>query len=377
MKPLRVAQVTLSMGQGGIENLIISLARAVSRDQLHFHLYCLDAGGDLLATTEQLGIPFKVFGRRPGLDWNLIAVLARAFREDGIQLVHTHNQAAHFYGCLAARLARIPAVINTEHSRHYIQMHWRRRLEKRILSIVTDKAVTVSEELRQLSIENDRISPRKLEVIVNGVDVARFDDVPTKEVDDFRLQLGIPAAAPVLCIVARLHPIKNHPLLLQAVTALKNDYPDIRLLVVGDGEERAVLEQLSSELGLGGMVIFLGNCSDIPVILKASDALVLCSISEGLPLVLLEGMAARIPVVVTTGANRAGLIKHGVNGIVAGATLEELAAAIASALAAKGSSSAMTDAAYNILIDRYSIKKTADSYLRLYGRCQSRQGRPL
>ena len=366
MKQLRVGQITLTMGQGGIENLIVSLARVADSAQIEYRLYCLDAGGELLAETEKLGMRGRVFSRKPGFDWSLIFSLAQAFREDGLDVVHTHNQAAHFYGALAARVAGVRFVINTEHSRHNIQDHWRRRFEKRMLAKMTTTMVTVSEELRQLSIENDGISPGKLAVIVNGVDIQRFENVRDDAVAALRMEKGVSISAKVLCIVARLHPIKNHTLLLQSVKILTNDYPDIRLLVVGDGDERQSLENLAHELGITNNVLFMGNRSDVPVILKASDAVVLCSRTEGLPLALLEAMAAQTPIIVTKGANRSDLITHGSNGLVAGDQPEELAVTILRCISQKNRSIEMAAVAYSQVMTNYSIEKTAADYLNIY-----------
>jgi glycosyltransferase involved in cell wall biosynthesis len=366
MKPIRVGQVTLTMGQGGIENLILSLTQVVKSESIIFRLYCLDAGGVLLDEAEKLGMQPRVFSRKPGLDWRLILSLAKAFRDDRLDVVHTHNQAAHFYGCLAAKVAGVPVIINTEHSRHYIQHHWRRRFEKRMLSNVTSTMVTVSNELCQLSIEKDGIASDKLVVIVNGVDISRFDGVQDETIKIFRLENGIPPTARILSIVARLHPIKNHSLILQAVKILTTVYPDIRLLIVGDGELRRNLEHLSSDLKIANNVSFLGNRMDVPVILKASDATVLCSLTEGLPLILLEAMAARTLIIVTNRANRSGLIKHGINGLVVGDQPQELANAVSMSINNRSNHFDMTAIAYDQIRAHYAIEETANNYKKLY-----------
>ena len=363
---VKVAHITLSMGTGGIEKLIISLFKATDPTLVEYRLYCLDAGGELLNEAEMLGVPTKVFCRRPGLDLQLIFKLAKAFSEDSLDVVHTHNQAAHFYGSLAAKIAGVPIVINTEHSRHYIQDHWRRRFEKRMLSMITTYMVTVSKDLCLLSTEDDRIAPNKLRVIVNGVDVQRYDNVEPEAVSIFQNENGITPSTKVLCIIARLHPIKNHSLLLQAVKLLMFKFPDVRLLIVGDGTERESLEQLSEELDITSNVSFLGNRNDVSVILKACDAAVLCSHTEGLPLVLLEAMAAQTPIIVTKGANRSGLIVHGVNGLVAGDNSNELAMAISDIFTNKVNRLEMTHVAYYQVLKQFSIEMTAKDYSYLY-----------
>jgi L-malate glycosyltransferase len=373
MTPLHVGHVTLTMEQGGIENLIISLGKNAAREQMKCSVYCLDGGGELTETAERLGMQLRLFRRRPGMDWRLILSLARGFRADNLHVVHTHNEAANFYGCLAARLAGTPVVINTEHSRHYIDERWQRRIEKRFLALLTDRLVAVSAELRRCSLYTDRINPEKLAVIVNGVDQDRFTSVRPGAAAEFRSREGISPRAMVVTIVARLHPVKNHPLLFRAIKLLAGKLPDLRLVVVGDGEEKAALELLVDNLGLAGVIKFLGSRRDVPVILKASNMLVLCSSTEGLPLILLEAMTAGIPVVVTKGANSSGLVRHGINGLVSGDTAEELALAITALYEADPSNADMTAAAYELATSCYSLDRMSDEYGRLYRQCLSRR----
>ncbi|MDA3807453.1 MAG: glycosyltransferase [Thiomicrorhabdus sp.] len=364
MSTIRIAQVTLSMGQGGIENLLIALAENQDAERYATYLYCLDHGGELLTQIAALGVPTKVLGRRPGLDFKLILRLARAFKEDAIQLVHTHNEAAHFYGCLAARLARIP-VINTEHSRHYVEGHWRRQLEKRFLSFLTAKLVTVSEELRRASIDQDRLSAKKITVVSNGVDLARFSSIPLTEGLELKKALSFEPNNKIITIVARLNPIKNHDLLIKAFALVQQPLPEARLLIVGDGDLRANLQDVATKLTPPGMVVFLGDRSDVPVLLKMSDVLVLCSHREGLPLVLLEGMAAGVPIVVTEGANQSSLIQDWVTGCISQSDAQGLADTLLKVLSDNVTEKIASNAK-KLVTEQYSIDQTVAQYETLY-----------
>lgn len=366
MKRIRVAQVTLSMGQGGIENLILSLIENQDAKKFESFLYCLDQGGELLGQLGKLEAPPRIFGRKPGLDLRLIVHLARAFRRDGIDVVHTHNQAAHFYGCLAARLARVPVVLTTEHSRHYIDEHWRRRLEKTFLTCFTDRIITVSEELKHASITRDRVPGSKIEVVVNGVDVERFDSLPEQDVVAFKQSLGIFSNSKVVGIVARLHPVKNHRLLFQAFALALKTIPEFYLVVVGDGELRQELELFARDLGIAHRLKFLGSRTDIPLLMKAFDTMVLCSHTEGMPLVLLEGMAAGTPLLVTEGANLSGIIMHGTNGIVCRGEEEDLAQNLISILMNGVDISGLRAAGKKMIINNYSIGQVIGQYNNLY-----------
>lgn len=365
MSQLNVAQITLSMGQGGIENLLISLVENQASEHFKTYVYCLDYGGELLPKIESLVVLTRVFKRKPGIDWQLIVALAKCFKKDDIDIVHTHNEASHFYGCLAALLVRKPVVVNTEHSRHYVDGHWRRRLEKKLLSFVTKKIIAVSDELLTASIERDWISPKKLTVVANGVDLKRFLTRPRSELIKLKQELGIQPNVKIITIIARLNPIKNHALLLDAFALLCRTTPLLNLLIVGDGGLRSELEKLSNKLGIANQVTFLGNRSDIPELLAITDVLVLCSHREGLPLVLLEGMAARVPIVVTQGANRSGVIKNQISGFVCEACTEQLAENILYAVDSKTTPNTV-DNAEAVVNQDYSIAKTVSLYETIY-----------
>lgn len=362
---IRVAQMTLTMGQGGIENLIVSMARHQAKSVFQTSLYCLDSGGDLVEPIQLMGAPVRVFARKPGLDLGVIWRLAKSMRSDGIHVLHTHNQAAHFYGCLAARLARVPVVINTEHSRHNTDGLWRRRVEKKVLSWLSSRMVTVSDELRAASIKRDGVSVGKVEVVGNGVDIERFSSVAKAVKRATKKALGLKPGQKTVCIIARLHPIKNHTLLIQALSRIRQDHPDVHLLVIGDGELKGELEDLTRYLGLGEAVTFLGNRLDIPELMSISNLLVLCSHSEGLPLVLLEAMAAELPVLVTEGANRGGLIRSGENGLVCRAEIDALSQAIVEAFESD-SLGKLARRAQEEVARRFSITQTVRRYESMY-----------
>ena len=363
--PIKVAQITLSMGQGGIENLLVSMAGYQQKKNISTYLYCLDSGGELLETIKSAGAIVRVFHRKPGTDWKLIRLLAKAYKEDGIDIVHTHNQAAHFYGCLAKLLTSKPIIVNTEHSRHYIEGHWRRSLEKKILSYLTKKMVTVSDELLYASIEKDRIAPAKLATISNGIDLNKFNGSGSTEISKLKEKMGYRSNDQIICIVARLNPIKNHKLLLEAFTQIYKTKRNIHLLIIGDGELRSELEAYAVRLSVDDKVKFLGDRSDIPELLKMSNVMVLCSYREGLPLVLLEGMAAGIPIVVTPGANRSGIIKDLETGFVCEETAVQLAKKITIVLESHKVQQVINNARKCVSED-YSIAQTAEQYKMIY-----------
>ena len=367
----KLAHITLSMGPAGVEHFIINFARRLNRKCFDLTVGCLDAGGVLLDEIHSLGCSSFVLSRQSGLDWRLVVSLARIFSKQKFDIVHTHNQAAHFYAGLAAKISRVPCLITTEHSRHYIEERRIRRLEKLILSSFTDRWVNVSQELAQLSIEKDGLLSKKVRVIPNGIDIERFRK-PMSFYNDYndiarmKKGLGIPSDAKLAIMVARLHPIKNHKILLQAVAAIKERIKNVHIILVGDGELRDDLMELAQQLGIGNRIHFLGYRQDIPELLWLSDLFVLCSFTEGMPLSLLEAMAAGVPVIIARTANKAGVITDGVNGKVVETDTKALAVGLANILENQDHYKRLAENGFEFVSKHFSLETMMKQYESLY-----------
>gem|GEM_PF-459598 len=368
--PIRVAHITLNMHTGGIENFILNFSRKIDRTKFELTVGCLDGGGVLLDDIDRLGHKSFVLSRRPGLDLSLIFELAKTFRKAGYHIIHTHNQASHFYAGLAARLAGVPCLITTEHSRHNIDLKLRRRIEKFFLSRITDAWITVSADLAHAAVQKDGLSRAKVSVIPNGIDTDLFSVTESpehkKRQNELRGSLEIQQDARVAIIVARLDPVKNHSMLLRALSSSELLKRRVCLLIVGDGELRDELTNLSRNLGLERCVRFLGLRRDIPDLLALSDLFVLCSHTEGLPLSLLEAMAAKVPVLITRPANKARLIMDGRNGRVVDHSSEALGQGILELLEAQSKFASFTGKAAELISESYAIDSMMHRYEKLY-----------
>ncbi len=337
---LKIAHITLTMrdGGGGLESLIVNIARSMDPELYSVTVGCLDHGGSLLDHIHGMNYDSFVTGRRPGIDWKLIFKLARIFTKKKFQIVHSHNQAAHFYAGIAAKLARVPVIVITEHSRHNTELLWRRKFEKRLLYSITDKWIVVSQELAEQSIQEDGLGRDKLQVIRNGVDFSYFNkinknqEMKSQQAARLKMELGLPENSQVIIMVARLHPIKNHALFLDAFARLGASFPEAHAIFVGDGECRNELIRKSNALHLADKIHFLGFREDIAELLGVSDVFVLCSKTEGLPVSLLEACAAQVPVVITRPANKACLIENKKNGIEVSDNPDDLADGLATIL---------------------------------------------
>jgi glycosyltransferase involved in cell wall biosynthesis len=161
-----------------------------------------------------------------------------------------------------------------------------------------DRLIAVSTEVKAFHLEKTAVPEEKVLVIENGVDVAAFDGYE-KQAQVIRAEFGISPNAPVLGIIGRLKPQKDLPTFLQAAVEILRARPDTRFLVVGDGPLQPELQAQAQALGLFPALVFTGMRKDVPAILASIDILVLSSLWEGLPVILLEAMAAARPVVST------------------------------------------------------------------------------
>jgi glycosyltransferase involved in cell wall biosynthesis len=364
-----IAHITLSMAPGGLENIIVNLSKETNKDLFKVTVGCLDSGGELIEQIHAAGHESFITSRKTGLDWQLIVYLAKSFAKKRFHIVHTHNQAAHFYAGIAAKLAKIPILVTTEHSRHNTDKIWRRQLEKRILCALSDKWITVSEEIAAQSIEKDGLPANKISVIRNGIKFSNFrkSNNPRKIITlQTKQELGLPENSKVIIMVARLHPIKNHALFLESFAGISKRCHNTHALIVGDGVCLESLTVQCKSLKIDDRVHFLGYRSDVSSLLHISDVFVLCSRTEGLPVSLLEACAAGVPVLITEKSNSAQLIENGLTGTVVSSNKEDIEKGLTHLLSNHSHVKQMAEKAAEIVKHEYSLTKMASRYDALY-----------
>lgn len=229
------------------------------------------------------------------LDVGLIFRIRGYAEKNHIRLLHCHGYKSNFYG-LFARPKNVP-IVATNHN--WLASHWKLRAYRRFDSLVIryfTRIIAVSEGVRKEMLRYG-VPQEKIRVIDNGIDLTRFGD--TASPTAIREEFGIKEGVRVIGTVGNLGPEKGHVYMLQAARGIVNRVEPVKFIFVGDGRMRAYLEQEASELGIGDNVIFAGFRTDIPSLLSAMDIFVLPSVTEGLPMVLLEAMAAKKAVVAT------------------------------------------------------------------------------
>ncbi|WP_300156369.1 glycosyltransferase family 4 protein [Solidesulfovibrio sp.] len=364
---LRLAHLILDMGFGGAERLAQDVAIALQERGARCHVVCFDAISGNTAPLARHGIPVELIQRKQiAFDSRACLRLLRRLKALGVQLLHAHDLSSLSYAVAAGLLLGIPVVM-TEHSRHYIEARRIRRLEKRLLCLGVRRLVAVSPELARASVERDHVAPGKVAVIENGVDVERYARAQGRA---FREELALGPGEALVGMVGRLEAIKGPDVLLEAFTALAGRFPGARLAYVGEGGLGEALRARSQALGLAARVRFLGSRSDIPQVMSGLDILVLPSLSEGLPLALLEGMAAGRAVVATAVGRVPGIVRpawEGENGrLVPPGDVRALARTLMTLLGDAPLRARLGRAAQDFVARRYRLQDTFRNYQTVY-----------
>lgn len=293
-----ICQVLHSLCVGGAEILAARLARNL-QDEFRFVFACLDDAGFLADELSRDGFPVHVLRRQPGFDWRLVRTLSQLFRREQVDVIHAHQYAPFAYCAMARGWWSKQGIVFTEHGRHQPDYPRPKRIfANKYLLRPQDTAIGVGEAVRQALIQNEGLPPQRVQVIYNGIDLTKFDpDAPRREA--IRNELGFAANDFLIFQVARLDYLKDHATALRMMARIKRTDRPIKLVIIGDGPERATIERLQTELQLESSVRLLGQRTDVARLIQAADALLLTSVSEGIPLTLIEGMAAGLPIVAT------------------------------------------------------------------------------
>ena len=372
----------ISLAHGGLERLVVDWTNARNRRQPgSTWVVCLDEPGALAPQVEG-GALLCASARRAVFPWDCRAVreIRRWLRGGavgwspagvGVDLVHSHNVAARQY----AALATVGSAVRHVHTEHGSNPHMKgakNLLRNALFDVATDRVVAVSQATAAVLAAARRFRRKDVRVIPNGI--APRPRPPPEQVAEARRVLGIPSDAFVIGSVGRLAHVKGYDRLLRAFAGLcgRGDVGSaertLRLVLVGDGPERGALEALAAELGVTDRVVFAGYRDDAEVLLELMRMFVLPSRSEGLPVALLEAMAAGCPTAATDAGETRRVLADGHRGWMLPDDETAWPDVLAGCIEDIGSGMAgtMIRQAEDMVRTTYSQEATLDAYEELY-----------
>lgn len=370
-KPL-IVHVLHSLDTGGMERIVVSVING-TRDRYRHAVICLAGFGALRDEIDDPSIVCVSLGKRPGKDLGSYARLWRVLRKLRPDLVQTYNIGA-LDATLVARLAGVRRVVQAEHGRDVsdpLGRNRKYRLLRRWLQACISRFVAVSQDLATWLRDEIGIRPAKVVCIQNGIDTQRYGS--TDGAREARPLLGsfAPSGSLLVGAVGRLDAVKDHVGLVDAFAMLLDGTPGwagrLRLVIVGEGSERARIEQHVARLGIGDAVRLLGNCADVPALLQEFDLFVLSSIAEGIPLTVLEAMAAGLPVVATRVGGVGEVVADGETGaLVEPSDPRALATALGRYVEDAGLRHRHGAAGRARVASRFGMQSMLDAYVGLY-----------
>ncbi|HOD82879.1 MAG: D-inositol 3-phosphate glycosyltransferase [Planctomycetes bacterium ADurb.Bin126] len=296
--PVRMIHLVLSLDIGGLENLVWQMTERAPEFGLSTDVACMDHGGFFADEIRREGVEVFVANRKGGLDLGSVLRLARFCVRRGVRLVHSHSGCMLYAALLGWTLPYLK-IVHTDHGRHHPD--WPIVCsEERVAIRRIDRLVSVSHTLAGYLRQVVRL-PADMDILWNGVNVDTFQPPTPDQRADARQRWNMPADARVVGTVGRMSPVKNHPLLLRAFKRVSADRPELRLLLVGEGDERPALMALAGELGIADRTCFTGRVDafDLNRGLWAMDVFANSSDSEAMPVTVLEALASGLPCVAT------------------------------------------------------------------------------
>ena len=351
-EPLRIVQLIAPSKIAGAERSTVSLCRGLSARGHHVSLL-VKYSHALIDTARAEGV--DALSMRFAGKLNLLAVgrLARWFRRHNVDLVATQLSTASLWGTLAARALGLPSVATV------------RALNSKTCYVFADRIIAVSHAVKAHLVEQG-IGADKICVVYNGVDLSKF--VPPAERAAPKIALGFSADALIVGVVAHLSEKKGHKWFLEAVAPLCQNVPQLRILFLGEGAQRANLQRQVRALEIEDRVMFAGFQSDVVPWMSAMDALVLPPIAkEGFGRVLIEAGAMKIPVVGSDVGGISEIITPGATGfVVAPGDVAALRDALAALLRDAKLREDMGEAGRKRALDEFSQERMVEQTERVY-----------
>lgn len=347
---------------GGVETHISALADGMT--SFGHRVIIVSNGGAMVPRLEKSGIEhitLPVHRKSPVTIRDMASRIKKLVRDRGVDVVHAHSRVpawiAHF------GLKRMDtAFIITAHGQyapHYGSS----------VMAMGDRIICVSRGIMDHMEQKLRANPAKMNVVYNGIDIESAEKqlASARDPREVKKEIGFSEDAMVIGSIGRLTSTKGHSFFIEAFKKIKNNRPDVKGIIVGDGPMRKELQDRIDELGLNGELVLTGVRTDIYSIFRAMDVYVVASIFEGFPMGCLEAMASRVPIVATTVGGIPEMIENERTALlVEPRDTDSLSAGVEKLLADERLRARMADAAYGDVVGKFSERKMLQEMLGIY-----------
>ena len=363
---MRVLQLISSEGLFGAERVVLELSKSLQTRDCHPIVGIIkNEYNPHVETVDEAmanNIDTVIFPCKSQFDMSVISLIRTFIRDKKIDVVHCHGYKSNFYGLLASK-GNI-ATVTTNHN--WLKSHWKLKIYCFLDSLwirYFGRIVAVSEGVKADMLKY-RVPEKKIRVIDNGIDLDRFSqEISTENV---RKEFGLNGNSKVIGTIGNLGHEKAHSNLLKAAKGVIETDKAVRFLIVGDGALREYLMEEAVTLGIENHVIFAGYRKDIPELLSLMDIFVLPSIKEGLPMVLLEAMAAKKPVIATKVGAVPKVLRGGAGILIEPGEVSGLKEAIRDLIEDREELQKLAANGFTRVKDMYSSENMSKSYLALY-----------
>ena len=363
-KKIRLMIITHDLAIGGLQKVVVNICKTINKDMFAVSVLCLRALGSLVPEVERLGIKVSIIPQEKKTDYFSFLKVAHVLQKEKIEVIHTHNTQPFIDGTIGALLSGVRTIVHTDHARSFPDKR-RYMFAEWLFSHFAYKIVGVSDHTSKNLMKYEKISSKKILTIPNGIDGSSF--ATTIDKNKKRIELGIESDSPIIGLCGRLTEEKGITYLLQAMPEIITNVPGVICVIAGEGHLEEHLKREASLLRISGHVRFVGPRLDVPELMKLFDIFVLPSLREGLPMVLLEAMAAGCPIVSTDVGGISTAVQTGYNGtLVRPQNPHELAGAIVRLLEDEPLRRKYAENGDKVFKDNYSAEKMTRKYEQLY-----------
>ncbi|KAA3607016.1 MAG: glycosyltransferase [Calditrichaeota bacterium] len=312
---IKVLFITDTLDCGGKERQLVELLKGFSREEFEYHIITMKKDAFFNEEAKKFASSFHVIEREWRWDFAILRRFAKVFKEIKPDFIHGFNPMASLVALVATKLFRVKTlVINGGLRSAPIQFSENIKFFKKFLRFYK---IVVSNSYAGLKAYGEENKKGRF-VLYNGFDFSR---VPKKSQNQAREELGFPKGKFIIPMIAQVSNRKDQRTFIRAAETLKkqNKLNDFLFLVVGEGDKRKELEQITIDKGLQDNVKFLGNRRDVEMILRASDISVLCTApwwGEGISNSILESFACGVPVIATDNGGTKEVIENGKSGFI-------------------------------------------------------------